>query len=97
MEMTKIVNICDRINSCSSIAEIEKTKKEIISELDNEHKNKMNKFNEIKARHESELDTISEEIKKYIASKDFDKVSELIKKQALITAEQNMEMLSIMK
>lgn len=96
MEMTKIINIRDRINSCSSSEEIEQTKKEISSELDREHTEKINKFNDMKTRHDSELDEIGKLIKEAINSKDFVKVQSLIKKQTELITKHGMEMLSIM-
>lgn len=96
IEMAKIVSICDRINSCSSSEKIEQTKKEIISELDGEHTEKMNKLNDMKARHDEELDSMSKEINDAIASNDFVKVQDLLTKQAELIIKQGMEMLSVM-
>lgn len=96
MEMSKIVSICDRINSCSSSEEIKEVKKEIISELDREHTEKMNKFNEMKAQHDAELNPISKEIEKAIASKDFNLVKDLLNKQTELIAKQSAELFSVM-
>lgn len=96
MEMTKIINIRDRINSCSSSEEIEQVKKEINSELDREHTEKINKFNDMNTRHDSELDEIRKLIKEAINSKDFAKVQSLLKKQTELITKQGMEMLSTM-
>lgn len=83
------------LDSCSTVEQIKSYKEQTLKKMDEEHTKKMNKLNEIKARHHEELDTLSEEIKKYITSKDFDKVSELIKKQAALITEQSIEMLSV--
>ena len=64
--------------------------------MNKEYEKKLDMFNEMKAQHDSELLNIRKEINKAIASNDFVKVQDLIKKQTEIIAKQNAEMLSIM-
>ena len=89
-------DICNRINNCSSIERIKEEKEKILSEIEKDHKNKMDILNALKAKHDKELETLRAEIKEAITVKDFNRVSELIKKQATIIAKQNTEMLSVM-
>ena len=49
----------------------------------------------MKARHDAELDEIGKQIKEAIASKDFTRVQNLLKKQAEIIMRQSSEMLSV--
>lgn len=94
--MINFSEIKNNLNSCSSVEQINVLKKETMEKIDREHKEKMNKFNEIKARHDEELDTISKEIKKSIDSKDFVKVQVLLKKQTELIEKQSIEILSVM-
>lgn len=64
--------------------------------MNKEYEKKLDMFNEMKAQHDSELLNIRKEINKAIASNDFVKVQDLIKKQTEIIAKQNAEMLSVM-
>lgn len=93
MILNEIIN---GLNSCSSVEQIKSYKEEQIRKMDIEHTEKMNKFNEMKAQHDAELNAISKEIKEAIASNDFVKVQDLLKKQTKIIAKQNEEMLSVM-
>lgn len=94
--MINLSEIKNNLNSCSSVEQINVLKKETMEKIDREHTEKMNKFNEIKARHDEELDTISKEIKEAIDSKDFVKVQVLLKKQTELIEKQSIEILSVM-
>ena len=89
-------DICNRINNCSSIEQIKEEKEKILSEIEKDHKKKMDLINCMKAKHDAELDIISKEIKEAIASKNFNLVKDLLLKQTEIIAKQNEEMLSVM-
>lgn len=90
-------DICNKINNCSSsIEQIKEEKEKILSEIEKDHKKKMDLINCMKAKHDAELDIISKEIKEAIASKNFNLVKDLLLKQTEIIAKQNEEMLSVM-
>ena len=89
-------DICNRINNCSSIEQIKEEKEKILSEIEKDHKKKMDLITCMKAKHDAELDIISKEIKEAIASKNFNLVKDLLLKQTEIIAKQNEEMLSVM-
>ena len=93
MILNEIIN---GLNSCSSVEQIKSYKEEQIRKMDIEHTEKMNKFNEMKAQHDAELNVISKEIREAIASKDFNLVKDLLKKQSELIAKQNAELLSVM-
>lgn len=93
MILNEIIN---DLNSCSSVEQIKSYKEEQIRKMDIEHTEKMNKFNEMKAQHDAELNVISKEIREAIASKDFNLVKDLLKKQSELIAKQNAELLSVM-
>lgn len=85
-----------KLDACSSVEQIREYKNYVLNIMDREHVEKMNRLDEMKIRHDAELDEIGKKIKDAIASKDFSLVQELIKKQTEIMKKQNDEMLSIM-
>lgn len=85
-----------KLDACSSVEQINILKKETMEKIDREHTEKMNKLNNMKVRHDAELNVISKEIKEAIASKDFNLVKDLLKKQSELIAKQNAELLSVM-
>ena len=89
MNLNEIKN---KLDACSSVEEINNLKET----MEQEHILKMNELNNMKARHDAELDEIGKQIKETINSKDFTKVQDLLKKQAEIIMRQSSEMLSVM-
>ena len=88
MNMMELKN---KLDACSSVEQINALKET----MEKEHIEKMNELNNMKARHDAELDEIGKQIKEAIASKDFTRVQNLLKKQAEIIMRQNSEMLSM--
>ena len=86
------MNLNEILDACSSVEEINALKET----MEKEHIEKMNELNNMKARHDAELDEIGKQIKEAIASKDFTRVQSLLKKQAEIIMRQSSEMLSVM-
>lgn len=89
MNMMELKN---KLDACSSVEQINALKET----MEKEHIEKMNELNNMKARHDAELDEIGKQIKEAIASKDFTRVQSLLKKQAEIIMRQSSEMLSVM-
>ena len=89
MNMMELKN---KLDACSSVEQINALKET----MEKEHIEKMNELNNMKARHDAELDEIGKQIKEAIASKDFTRVQNLLKKQAEIITRQSAEMLSVM-
>lgn len=88
MNMMELKN---KLDACSSVEQINALKET----MEKEHIEKMNELNNMKARHDAELDEIGKQIKEAIASKDFTRVQSLLKKQAEIIMRQSSEMLSV--
>lgn len=88
MNMMELKN---KLDACSSVEQINALKET----MEKEHIEKMNELNNMKARHDAELDEIGKQIKEAIASKDFTRVQNLLKKQAEIIMRQSSEMLSV--
>ena len=88
MNMMELKN---KLDACSSVEQINALKET----MEKEHIEKMNELNNMKARHDAELDEIGKQIKEAIASKDFTRVQNLLKKQAEIIIRQSSEMLSV--
>lgn len=93
MNLNEIKN---KLDACSSVEQINVLKRETMEKIDREHAEKMNRLNEMKINHEVEQLEIEKKIKEALASKDFIKVQDLLKKQAEIITRQSAEMLSIM-
>ena len=86
-----MMDIKNKLDACSSVEQINALKET----MEKEHIEKMNELNNMKARHDAELDEIGKQIKEAIASKDFTRVQSLLKKQAEIIMRQSSEMLSV--
>lgn len=86
------MNLNEILDACLTLEQINDLKEK----MQQEHAEKISEINNMKSRHEAELDEISKDIKKAIASKDFTRVKDLLKKQAEIITRQSAEMLSVM-
>ena len=88
MNMMELKN---KLDACSSVEQINALKET----MEKEHIEKMNELNNMKARHDAELDEIGKQIKEAIASKDFTRVQNLLNRQAESIMRQSSEMLSV--
>ena len=86
------MNLNEILDACLTLEQINDLK----DKMQQEHAEKISEINNMKSRHEAELDEISKDIKKAIASKDFARVKDLLKKQTEIITRQSAEMLSVM-
>lgn len=93
------MNIMDeikRLDACTSIEEIEECKKDVLTTMEIEHKNKLAEIENMQARHEAEHDELAKSIREALGSGDFSKAQDLIKKQTELLKKHGAEMLSIM-